>query len=292
MNHNATPRFAVIGNPVAHSRSPAIHRMFGAQTGIALDYDRIAAPVDQFAQTVGTFFAEGGRGLNVTVPFKLDAWQIAREHLSLRAQQAQAVNTLWMENGSLHGCNTDGPGLVDDLLRLGITAPHADILIVGAGGATRGVIGPLLLAGARRLRIVNRTRHKAVDLVDWWLGHDSALRDRLSAGGLSEAERPGGWDLVINASASSLADAAPDLPGGLYAPNALAYDMMYSTNPTPFMRQAAADGAHRTEDGLGMLVAQAAISFAIWHGVKPATEPVLQAIRAELEASLHTPKKG
>jgi shikimate dehydrogenase len=292
MNHNATPRFAVIGNPVAHSRSPTIHRMFGAQTGITLDYDRIAAPVDQFEQIVSTFFAEGGRGLNVTVPFKLDAWQLAREHLSVRAQQAQAVNTLWMEDGSLHGCNTDGPGLVDDLLRLGIIAPQTDILVVGAGGATRGVIGPLLLAGARRLHIVNRTRHKAVELLDWWLRQDPALQNRLSAGGLSEAARAGGWNLVINASASSLADAAPDLPGSLYAPGALAYDMMYSAEPTPFMRQAAADGAQRTADGLGMLVAQAAVSFAIWHGVKPATEPVLQAIRAELDASLRPPAKA
>ena len=142
MNRNDKPRFAVIGNPVAHSRSPAIHQLFGKQTGIVLEYDRIEAPTDRFAPTVEAFFAGGGRGLNVTVPFKLDAWRLAGKHLSLRAQQAQAVNTLWMRDGSLQGCNTDGPGLVDDLRRLGIDAPQADILIVGAGGATRGVIGP------------------------------------------------------------------------------------------------------------------------------------------------------
>ena len=289
MNRDATPRYAVIGNPVAHSRSPAIHRLFGEQTGIRLDYDRIEAPLDRFASTVADFFADGGRGLNVTVPFKLQAWQLAREHLSARAEQAQAVNTLWMQDGSLHGCNTDGPGLVDDLTRLGMVAARSDILIVGAGGATRGVVGPLLQAGARRIHVVNRTRQRAVDLVGWWLHRDPALQDRISAGGLDDAARANGWDLVINASASSLADAAPALPGGLYASGSLAYDMMYSAIPTPFMRQANADGASRTADGLGMLVAQAAVSFAIWHGVKPDIAPVLQAIRAELDATLSAP---
>ena len=291
MNRDAAPRYAVIGNPVAHSRSPAIHRLFGEQTGIRLDYDRIEAPLDRFASTVEAFFANGGRGLNVTVPFKLQAWQLAQQHLSARAMQALAVNTLWMQDGSLHGCNTDGPGLVDDLTRLGIVATHSDILVVGAGGATRGVVGPLLQAGARRLHVVNRTRQRAVDLVDWWLHRDSALQGRISAGGLDEAARANGWDLVINASASSLADAAPALPDGLYASGSLAYDMMYSAIPTPFMRQAIADGASRTADGLGMLVAQAAVSFTIWHGVKPDIAPVLQAIRAQLDATLPAPRQ-
>ena len=289
MISDATPRYAVIGNPVAHSRSPAIHRLFGEQTGIRLVYDRIEGPVDQFASTVADFFARGGGGMNVTVPFKLQAWQLAQEHLSARAEQAQAVNTLWMQDGALHGCNTDGPGLVDDLTRLGMVAAHSDILVVGAGGATRGVVGPLLQAGARRLHVVNRTPQRAVDLVDWWLHRDPALQDRISAGGLDDAARANGWDLVINASASSLGDAAPALPCGLYAKGSLAYDMMYSATPTPFMRQASADGACRTADGLGMLVAQAAVSFAIWHGVKPEIAPVLQAIRAELDATLLAP---
>ena len=165
MNRDTTPRYAVIGNPVAHSRSPAIHRLFGEQTGIRLDYDRIEAPIDQFASTVEDFFANGGSGLNVTVPFKLQAWQLAQKHLSARAEQAQAVNTLWMQDGSLQGCNTDGPGLVDDLTRLGVMVEQPDILVVGAGGATRGVVGPLLQAGARHLHIVNRTRQRAVELV-------------------------------------------------------------------------------------------------------------------------------
>lgn len=290
MNRVATPRFAVIGNPVAHSRSPSIHRLFGEQTGILLEYERIEAPIEQFAPVVRAFFAEGGSGLNVTVPFKQQAWQLARDHLSERAKQAEAVNTLWVRDGSLNGCNTDGPGLVDDLTRLGIIAAQADILIVGAGGATRGVIGPLLQAGARRVHVVNRTGQRAVDLVDWWVARDPALKARLTAGGLADAARPGGWHLVVNASASSLGDAPPDLPGDLYAPGALAYDMMYRAGPTPFMDQAARDGASRTADGLGMLVAQAAVSFFIWHGVKPDIGPVLQAIRAELDAVIHTPK--
>lgn len=285
MKTTDVPRFAVIGNPVSHSRSPAIHLLFGQQTGIPLSYERIEAPVDQFARTVGDFFGGGGRGLNVTVPFKLEAWELAKAHLSERARQAEAVNTLWMQDGELHGCNTDGPGLVDDLKRLGCLENEPDVLVVGAGGATRGVIGPLLRAGVRRLHIVNRTRQKAIDLTNAWRAQDPSLTGRLSAGGLDEAHRPGGWSLVINASASSLGDKAPDLPGGLYAHDALAYDMMYAATPTPFMRQATSDGAARTADGLGMLVAQAAVSFSIWHGVKPEMAPVLATIRAELDAS-------
>ena len=273
-------RFAVIGNPISHSKSPAIHQAFAKQTGIDLSYERIEAPLDQFAQTVSNFFAAGGKGLNVTVPFKLQAWQLAA-HLTQRASEAEAVNTLWIKDGALHGCNTDGVGLVSDLRRLNIKLDGARVLLVGAGGAARGVIGPLLDTGCASLRVVNRTKEKALELVSSW---QSAGRGQLSAGGLSDARQDGGWDLVINASASSLGDAPPDLPQGLYAPGAWAYDMMYGSKPTPFMLQAQRDGASGIADGLGMLVGQAAESFFIWHGVRPDVTPVLSGLRNDMQA--------
>ncbi len=271
-------RFAVIGNPIAHSKSPAIHEAFAAQTGIDLTYERIEAPLDGFANTVSDFFAQGGKGMNVTVPFKLEAWQLAA-HLNERATEAQAVNTLWMQDGALHGGNTDGLGLVSDLKRLQVTLKDAHILLVGAGGAARGVIGPLLDEKCARLHIVNRTREKAMELVGSWQPGGKAS---MTAGGLADAIQPGGWDLVINASSSSLGDAPPDLPRGLYAPGAWAYDMMYGSKPTPFMQQAQLDGASGIADGLGMLVGQAAESFLIWHGVRPDIAPVLSLLRSQM----------
>ncbi len=280
------PLFAVIGNPVKHSRSPAIHKQFALQTGIPLDYVLLEAPVDRFVATTQAFFAQGGRGLNVTVPFKQEAWQLAQANLSTRARQARAVNTLWMRDDALHGCNTDGIGLVSDLVRQGIKLEGARLLMIGAGGAARGVVGPLLEAGCARLHIVNRTARRAHDLLEGWTRQDGSPEPRLTAGGLSEAPTPGGWDVVINASASSLGDRAPEVPAGLYAPNAWAYDMMYAAKPTAFMLQALEDGAQQVSDGLGMLVGQAAESFWIWHGVRPDVAPVLAAIRQELTAPL------
>ena len=278
--------FAVIGNPVKHSRSPSIHQAFALQTKINLAYDRLEAPVDQFESTVQDFFTQGGAGLNVTVPFKQQAWELAQAHLSTRAKTAQAVNTLWMKNNVLHGCNTDGVGLVTDLARLGVPFKQARILIIGAGGAARGVLGPILDTDCAHLRIVNRTEARATELIRSWQQTHPEATQRLSSGALDDAQHKNGWDLVINASASSLGDTAPQLPEGLYAPGALAYDMMYGARPTPFMLQAIAQGAHRSSDGLGMLVAQAAESFYIWHGIKPDIKPVLEAIRAELDASI------
>lgn len=284
--NTSLPRFGVIGNPVSHSRSPAIHQMFGQQTGITLEYDRLEAPLDQFETSVAKFFAEGGRGLNVTVPFKQQAWKLSEQNLSLRARQALAVNTLWMQNGQLHGCNTDGVGLVQDLRRLNIVFGQLRILMIGAGGAARGVIGPLLEAGCSHLRIVNRTKARALELIAEWSTFADQHQTTLSAGGLGDAAIENGWDLVINASSSSLGDSPPAVPRQLYAPASLAYDMMYSARATPFMAQAAADGAQKTADGLGMLVAQAAESFWLWHGVRPDITPVLASIRSELDASL------
>lgn len=276
-------RFAVIGNPVQHSRSPSIHQQFASQTQIALTYERLEAPIDGFAHTVTQFFIQGGRGLNVTVPFKLEAWDLARANLSARAQQAQAVNTLWMRQGVLHGCNTDGVGLVADLKRLGVRCEGARILMVGAGGAARGVLGPLLETRCARLHVVNRSVERAHALVAQ--AHATAtspLMPTLTAGSLGDAAQPGGWDLVINASASSLGGEIPDLPAGLYKPGAWAYDMMYDSKPTAFMAQAKQEGASHISDGLSMLVGQAAESFFIWHGKRPDIEPVLATLRSEL----------
>lgn len=281
----APARFAVIGNPVKHSRSPSIHQQFAAQTHIALIYEHLEAPLDGFTQAVTQFFTRGGRGLNVTVPFKLEAWELARAHLSARAQQAQAVNTLWMRQGVLHGCNTDGVGLVTDLKRLGVRCEGARILMVGAGGAARGVLGPLLETGCSRLHIVNRTAEKAHALVAEWHATSPTALKALTAGGLAEAADSVGWDLVINASASSLAGETLALPAGLYAPGGWAYDMMYGAKPTAFMVQAKTEGAAQTSDGLGMLVGQAAESFFLWHGKRPDIQPVLATLRAELNRS-------
>jgi shikimate dehydrogenase len=271
-------RFAVAGNPVAHSRSPAIHALFGRQTGITLAYTTLLAPLDDFAATVERFFNEGGTGLNVTVPFKEQAFALAQPNVSERARIAQAANTLWMLNGKLHACNTDGVGLLMDLTRLGHDPRGKRILLVGAGGAARGVSAPLLDAGCALLHIVNRTAQRAHDLVDHLRTHRPDTAGRLQAGDLQQARGP--YDIVINATSGSLHHQAPTLPAGLYSANALAYDMVYGSQPTAFMLQAGSDGAAQTADGLGMLAGQAAESFRLWHGVMPDVQATLTAVRA------------
>jgi shikimate dehydrogenase len=280
---NSSRRYAVVGNPITHSRSPYIHEAFARQTGIALSYERILAPLDGFADTVRAFFDQGGSGLNITVPFKEQAYLLAREHLSIRARLAAAVNTLWMQDGFLHGCNTDGVGLMSDLARLGHAPGNRRVLLVGAGGAAKGVVLPLLEAGCATLRIVNRTSARAAELMAQLVSHMPESSPRVTAGGLDEAE--GSWDIVINATSSSLEDAAPALPLGIYAADALAYDMVYGPEETPFMRQAQAQGVRHRADGLGMLVGQAAASFAIWNGVTPEVAPVLSDLRRLLRGA-------
>lgn len=273
-------RYGVVGHPIEHSRSPFIHAEFARQTGIALRYEKILAPLDGFAEVVQRYFAAGGAGLNITVPFKAEAWKLARQDLSPRARMAGAVNTLWMHEDRLHGCNTDGIGLLRDLERLGHAPAGRRILLVGAGGAARGVVLPLMEAGCAALRIINRSPARALDLRAHVLSQMPELETRLQAGSLDEAGGP--WDIVVNATSSSLGDTPPALPQGLYAPRALAYDMVYAAEATPFMRQAQAMGASHTADGLGMLVGQAAASFAIWHGVVPEMENVLRQLRQNL----------
>lgn len=277
-------RYAVIGNPVAHSRSPAIHAMFAAQTGQDIEYGRVLAPIDGFVQAVETFRREGGRGLNVTVPFKTEAFAYAREHTA-RAAAAAAVNTLVFDGVAVQGDNTDGAGLVADIGgRIGIRLSGARVLLLGAGGAVRGVLGPLLQAGVERIAIANRTADKAVALCEEMAGRLGPPAARaLSAGGLDAPWT--GFDLLINGTAAGLSDAAPVLPQRAWHGVMLALDMVYGPAPTAFMRAATAAGCPRVEDGLGMLVGQAAESFALWRGVRPDTAPVYAALRAQLAAA-------
>lgn len=283
MTGTSPSRYAVIGNPVEHSRSPAIHQAFATQCGIRLEYDRLLAPLDGFIATVNEFFSQGGHGLNVTVPFKEEAFQQARGALSRRAELAGAVNTLWMADGHLHGCNTDGVGLLADLRRLGHNPAGRRVLLVGAGGAARGVLLPLLEADCAALRIVNRSVERAAALHAETAASLPQFSGRLSSGPLAEAGT--GWDIVINATSGSLSGQAPALPGEIYAGDALAYDMVYASRPTAFMEQARAAGAGQCADGLGMLVGQAAVSFEIWHGVLPETDAVLARLREELRSA-------
>ena len=271
-----TDKYAVIGNPVAHSKSPQIHAAFARLTLQDLTYEAILAPVDGFTATVRAFIAAGGRGLNVTVPFKLEAYALA-DTRSPRAEAAKAVNTLAFSDAGIHGDNTDGLGLVADLTRnLGLELAGKRLLLLGAGGAARGVLLPLLAERPAVLTLANRTAAKARQLLAEFLPHaDGCPMDAGGFAGLSGRQ----FDLVINATAASLADEAPPLPAGLYAPDSLAYDMVYGRE-TPFLAAARAQGATRLADGLGMLVEQAAESFFLWRGVRPDTAPVLAQLRA------------
>lgn len=268
------PRYAVLGNPVAHSKSPRIHAQFAQQLGQRIDYTAIQVDPGGFAQAVAQFRAHGGQGLNVTVPFKLEARQLAAR-LSARAKLAGAVNTLRFEpDGALYGDNTDGVGLVRDIsVNLGVALTGKTLLLLGAGGAARGVLGPLLELKPARVTIANRTVPKAKELAEFF----SAQGEVEGVGYEALAGRR--FDGVINATAASLHDEVPPLPEDVFAPGALAYDLMYGDAPTAFLRWAGAHGARTLADGLGMLVEQAAESFFIWRGVRPDTAPVIAALR-------------
>lgn len=270
-------RYAVVGNPIAHSKSPLIHTAFARQTGQDLSYEALLAPLDGFAATVEAFRQEGGRGMNVTVPFKLEAHGVAREH-SERARAAGAVNTLaFRADGVIFGDNTDGAGLVRDLtVNLGCALTGRNLLLLGAGGAARGVILPLLGQRPTRLVIANRTAAKAEELASRF-AREAGSGELAGCGLASLAGQT--FDVVINATSASLGDEVPPLPPGIYAAQALAYDMMYGKGDTPFLAAARSQGVSRLADGLGMLVEQAAESFLLWRGVRPDTAPVLAALR-------------
>ena len=265
-------RYCVIGNPIAHSKSPAIHAAFALQTGQELVYERLLAPLDGFAATVAALVDAGGKGANVTVPYKLDAANLATS-LSARAEAAGAVNTLSFSKGAIAGDNTDGAGLVNDIVRNAcFSIAGKRVLLLGAGGAARGVILPLLGERPASLVIANRTRATADALVQ-------RFGDVVSASEFSDLDGP--FDLIVNATSASLADAMPPLPAGVFSTNSLALDMMYGSKPTRFMDFASGHGA-TARDGLGMLVEQAAEAFAIWRGVRPETTIILEQMRASL----------
>ena len=270
--------YCVMGNPIAHSRSPWIHARFAALTGQSLSYERQLVPLDGFTDAVRAFAAAGGHGCNVTVPFKLEAAAIATTQ-SERVQLAGAANTLKFEDdGSIYADNTDGLGIVADIQQgAGVRLEGADVLLIGAGGAGAGVLGPLLREGPRRVVVVNRTASKAEALVQAHSVIALLQKTELVAHGLQGLE--GDFDVVINGTATSLAGEGVPVPASVLRPGALAYDMMYGPAAQGFMDWAAQHGA-QARDGLGMLVEQAAESFLLWRGVRPPSAPVLAELRA------------
>ena len=269
-------RYAVFGHPIKHSKSPRIHTVFAEQTGQVLEYNAQDVPSEQFSTTVAQFFAGGGKGLNCTVPLKELAWAYA-DVKTERARTAKAVNTLALQaDGSLLGDNTDGIGLVTDLtVNHGITLADSRILILGAGGASRGIIGPILEQAPVTLVIANRTIAKAIDLAAEF--HAKGLITGCGFDDLKTKQ----FDLIINATSGSLSGQLPPLPNGLLAKDGVCYDLAYSNEPTVFVRWGLENRALKSLDGLGMLVEQAAEAFFIWRGIRPETLPVIELLNAE-----------
>ncbi|GJH21299.1 shikimate dehydrogenase [Caballeronia novacaledonica] len=275
-------QYAVIGNPIEHSKSPWIHAKFAEQTGEPVEYGRILGPLNGFEREVKNFVASGGRGMNVTVPFKLEAHALA-DSLSPRAAAAGAVNTLAFGPDGVRGDNTDGVGLVRDIeVNLGVSLKGARILLLGAGGAARGVVLPIFDRAPAALTIVNRTAAKAHQLVEQFAQNAAECGVRFAGGGADSAEA-GRYDVIVNATAGSLDAALPDCDDSAFGAGTLAYDMMYGAQPTVFMQHASKLGA-RASDGLGMLVEQAAESFFIWRDVRPDGGAVLRELRQTLAA--------
>ena len=280
MSGQATPqgptadKYAVIGYPVAHSWSPFIHGLFAKQTGHAITYSRLEVAPEALNERVVEFFAADGKGLNVTLPHKQAACLIARERTP-RAEMAGAVNTLVLRNNSVFGDNTDGAGLIADLTRnLAFALQGTRILVLGAGGAARGVLGPLLEADPEYLEIANRNDERAVELA-----HEFSTLGTVHGCGF-DAIADSTFDLVLNATSASLQDTIPPIPPQVIGPTTLCYDMAYGRGDTAFTRWAKSAGAGRAETGWGMLVEQAAESFLLWRGVKPRTAPVIAAVKA------------
>lgn len=270
-------RYAVFGHPIAHSKSPQIHMQFAAQQNQSIEYEKILvdANPNAFQAAVRDFFAHGGRGANVTVPFKQDAFDLADE-LSERALAAGAVNTLiLLPENRIRGDNTDGIGLVRDIQEnLGVSLRNKRVLLIGAGGATRGVILPIVAQHIASLTIANRTHEKAVAL---------AQQFSVQAATFSELNQHD-FDVIINATSSGLQGDIPPIPSTLFSGSELVYDMLYAAQPTPFLQWAQQHGAKHIADGLGMLVCQAAYSFELWRDFTPDTVPVIAHMRHNMGA--------
>jgi shikimate dehydrogenase len=272
-------RYAVVGNPVAHSKSPQIHEVFARETGQDMSYERLLAPLGGFVATTRRFVAEGGKGLNVTVPFKLEAYAMASAR-SVRAEQARACNTLVWRDDAWYAENTDGVGLLRDLTdNLDQPLSQRDVLVLGAGGAARGIMGPLLARAPRSVALLNRTASRAEELA-------AEFSRQGPVASMSSAQLDGRrFDVVINATSVGVSgDVGGGVPASLwpalpFAPGGLAYDLVYSDSATPFLGWAREQGAARTADGLGMLIEQAAESFALWRGVRPRTNTVFAMLR-------------
>ncbi len=274
-------QYAVIGNPIEHSKSPIIHGMFAQQTDDAMSYDTVLSPLDEFAATVAQFQKQGGKGLNVTVPFKEQAWELADE-LSDYAQAAGAVNTLvFKEDGSIYGANTDGIGLIRDLtVNYNIELQGKRVLLLGAGGAAKGVVQPLLEQKIKRLIIANRTEERAVTLAADFTALATDLGCEIQGGSYNDLREQGQFDLIINATAASLQGIMPPMPESCLYERSDCYDMMYSNRPTAFEYWCEDNGAALVANGLGMLIEQAAESYSIWRGRQPDTKLVLDSFLA------------
>jgi shikimate dehydrogenase len=270
-------QYAVVGNPIAHSKSPEIHRLFGRQTKQKIGYERIEAPIDGFDEKALSLRDAGYRGLNVTVPFKLDAAKLASE-LTPRARLAGAVNTLKFDGDTILGDNTDGIGFVRDVTeRLEFGFSGCAVLVLGAGGAVRGLLGSLLDASPRWLAVANRSHQRAEELAEEF-GVEAIHFDEIPA------EH---FDLIINGTTTGLHHEAPAIDPETFNDCLLAYDLVYAADPTPFMQLAKAGGAKQVTDGLGMLIEQAAESFLLWRGVRPETQSVYRELRALLTREAH-----
>jgi len=267
-------RYGVMGYPVSHSRSPVIHRLFALQTGQNLQYELLQVTPDKLSVAVRQFQRTGGKGLNITVPHKAEVTKLC-DQLTERASTAGAANTLSFIDGEIHGDNTDGIGLLRDLaINLGVTLEGANILILGAGGATRGIVGPLLGMQPSSLRIANRTVDKAQALADHFSRSGPVSACRFNVVPVTEK-----YDLIINATSAGVKGEIPPYPSAAISKDTLCYDLSYGLKPTPFSEWAREQGAERSVMGWGMLVEQAAESFNIWRGVRPETAPVLKQMK-------------
>ncbi len=272
-----TDTYAVIGNPITHSKSPLIHAEFSKQTGQDICYKTILAPLNGFVTATEVFRQNSGKGMNVTVPFKVEAYKISNQ-LTEQAIAAQAVNTLVFDNDKIYGDNTDGTGLIRDIVdNLGFAITAKRVLLCGAGGAARGIMLPLLKQEPRMLVISNRTVQKAHGLRQQFSSYKNIVSSNYAEIYGKE------FDLIINATSASLIGKALSLPLGIFSTESLAYDIMYGNRNTPFLQFARQEGATHLSDGIGMLVEQAAESFFIWRGMRPKTKPLIEMLSQKIK---------